>query len=92
LSEIWSSFSDQFLKTKIEFQFLILNRKFGGNIMKKYRPINVSTYKMKNALMVYLKTHNIYGEPSAMFDWFHIEILCDENEYENIVSFLESLI
>ena len=77
---------------KIEFQFLILNRKFGGNIMKKYRPINVSTYEMKNALMVYLKTHNIYGEPSAMFDWFHIEILCDENEYENIVSFLESLI
>ena len=60
--------------------------------MKKYRPINVSTREMKDNLMVYLKTHNIYGEPSAMFDWFHIEILCDENEYENIVSFLDSLI
>ena len=59
--------------------------------MKKYRPINVSTYELKNSLMVYLKTHNIYGEPSAMFDWFHIEVLCNENEYENIVSFLESL-
>lgn len=60
--------------------------------MKKYRPINVSTRNMKDELMAYLKIHKIYGEPSAMFDWFHIEILCDDNEYENIISFLDSII
>ena len=60
--------------------------------MKTYKPIYVSNYDTKEELMRYIKTHKIYAEPSACYDGYHIEILCDENEYKNIISFLDSII
>ncbi len=53
--------------------------------MKKWEAFYMPTSELRDALMVYLKTMGIYGEPSACGNGFHFEILCTKSECETII-------
>ena len=60
--------------------------------IKTYKPLWVGGYDSKMKLIEYLKDWGIYFEPSACYDGYHFEILCNEIEYENIILFYNSII
>lgn len=57
--------------------------------MKKWYNYETMNPNVKDEVRRYLKQNHIYYELSECFDGWHFEIYLDENEVENINSFLD---
>lgn len=59
--------------------------------MKTWRNFETNNPNIKEYLRVWLKLNEIRFEISACFDGWHFEIYLNENEVENVNSFLDSI-
>lgn len=59
--------------------------------MKTWRNFETNNPNVKEYLRVWLKLNEIRFEISECFDGWHFEIYLNENEVENVNSFLDSI-
>ena len=59
--------------------------------MKIFRNFETMNPAIKHELILWLKRTDIYYEVSECFDGWHVEILCDDMECEDVNRFLDEL-